>query len=222
MSSSPSSSSSSSSACLKPPAENQEQSSNNTEADSLELIRALRGHSMIVTHSPSTSSSQIHHSDPYVSYAIHQLGDSSQERLPALPIVADLPVYKLPIPPRSSLTREDDQTDCDATENFTSFTDDVLLQRLYHHIQRDRKQYDTSSTDEDIDNEHYQRYDLPRTLSYDDSQRSSQQQQHSDDVYLIPGYPSLWQSSIDHDQTKTRVTILSLSSFFSPHLVQLL
>ncbi|CAF4335863.1 unnamed protein product, partial [Adineta steineri] len=103
----------------------------NTEDDSLELIHALQGHSIVLpsaspiqlqsaanqssfsnsiaektddqflqapeksSSSTTTTSSQITSSDRYVSYAIHEMGDSSQERLPQFPIAADIPFYEL-------------------------------------------------------------------------------------------------------------------------------
>lgn len=207
----------SSSSSSKLPADHHGHSSNNTEPDSLELIRTLRGHSINLPQTTSTSSSQVTNSDPYVSYAIHQLGDSSQERLPALPIAADLPMYRPPIAPPPSLDREGDQTDCDATDNFASLNDDALLQRLYRRTERTMPYHDTSSTDEDVDDEPYQRYDLPRTLSNDESDPSSSQQQ-TDDVYLIPGYPGLWRPSADRHETKTQVNVLSLFSLL-PDLI---
>ena len=212
----------------------------NTDIDSLELIHALRGHSIAAPDSsPSVEpekSSQVTSSDRYVSYAIHEMGDSSQERLPAaISIAADLPVYQsaeeqvVPKPfffaHRPSI-REEDITELDATDNMTSFTDEILLQRLYNPARQQREQFDASSTDEDVDDEEfeqqnltnlhdiidqmqqapnqfstkdesYQRYDLATTPSSNDDSSSSSRQQ-TDDVYLIPGYPGLWRPSTEN------------------------
>jgi hypothetical protein len=281
----------------KPSIDFREPSPTNTEPDSLELIYALQGHSIVQPNSPeqlfhppekssssTTASSQVTSSDRYVSYAIHQMddssqvtssdryvsnaihqmGDSSQERLPALPIAADIPIYKsieenLVLEPivssNQSIAKEDDSTEFDATENLTSLSDEVLLQRL-HKSAANRQQYlDTSSTDDDVDEEFeqndltdidriierlaqpssdlnineepYQRYDLATTPSSNDSSSSSRQQ--ADDIYLIPGYPGLWRPSVDNDSssipidydadderkgsTRTRVSLIHSQKF---------
>ena len=246
-----------------------ESSPTNTEPDSLELMHALRGHSIALPTSPeqilqppekssssTTTSSQvtssdryvsyaihqmndspqISNSDRYVSYAIHQMGDSSQERLPSFPIAADLPIYRNKEENRSlepivnigpSIIKEDDSTEFDATENLTSNSDDVFLQKLYPSATNREKNLDTSSTDDDVDDdefeqhdltdihriiekltepeqnlstneEPYQRYDLATTPSSNDSSSSRQQ---ADDIYLIPGYPGLWRPSADNDSS---------------------
>jgi hypothetical protein len=213
-----------------------ESSPTNTEPDSLELIHALRGHSIALPNSPeqilqppekssssTTTSSQITSSDRYVSYAIHQMGDSSQERLPSFPIAADLPIVNI----HQSIIKEDDSTEFDATENLTSNSDDVFPQKLYPSAANRQKNLDTSSTDDDVDDdefeqhdltdihriidkltlpeqnlspneEPYQRYDLATTPSSNDSSSSRQQ---ADDIYLIPGYPGLWRPSADNDSS---------------------
>ena len=178
----------------------------NTEEDSLELIHALQGHSIVVPPSPSplaqrsmdlipnnaedqnapgpekssssnTTSSQVTSSDRYVSYAIHEMGDSSQERLPALPLAADLPVYqlagnisnenrgeKVPSEPLATnnqgASKDDDLTELDATENLTSYSDDILIQKLNAAVPYGRGNLDAaSSTDEDVDEENFNAFD---------------------------------------------------------------
>ena len=149
-----------------------ELSPTNTEPDSLELINALRGHSILHEYSPdhghhlpeksssTTTSSQITSSDRYVSYAIHQMGDSSQDRLPSFPIAADVPVYKYihgnspPNPLTSSLQKkEDDSTEFDASDNFNCHTDEILLQKLQLAAMKKQRNLDASSTDDDVDDE---------------------------------------------------------------------
>ena len=208
-------------------------SPSNTDIDSFELIHALHGHSIAVSssssnepekRSTSTPSSQVTSSDRYVSYAIHEMGDSSQDRLPA----ADLPVTpsadeRVPVKPiffahRPSI-REEDITEWDATDNLTSFTDDILLPRLDNPTREQGEQFDASSTDEDVDDaefeqqdptnlrdlvqqlqevpsESYQRFDLDTTPSSNDGSSSSSRQQ-TDDIYLIPGYPGLWRPTAE-------------------------
>ncbi|CAF1474730.1 unnamed protein product [Adineta steineri] len=212
----------------------------NTEPNSSELIHALRGHSIALHNSteqqvnPSeqsttstTSSSHITSSDRYVSYAIHEMHDSLQDRLPIIPLAADLPLYKrIENVPLQSTTKEEDSTEFDATENLTSYSDDILYRRLYRSNIDIRKDLDSSSTDDDVDEEFeehdltnihrinhkltetssslsandecYRRYDVTTTLSSNDS-LSSPLKQQADDVYLIPGYPGLWRTSIDND-----------------------
>ena len=149
-----------------------EQSPTNTEPDSLELINALRGHSILHEYSPdpahhppeksssTTTSSQVTSSDRYVSYAIHQMGDSSQDRLPSFPLAADIPVYKYldenspAKPPASSAQKkEDDSTEFDASDNFNCHSDDILLRKLQRAAMKKRGNLDASSTDEDVDDE---------------------------------------------------------------------
>ena len=123
--------------------------------------------------SSTTTSSQITSSDRYVSYAIHEMGDSSQERLPAFPVAADLPIYETV--PRLSQDEKDNQvapelvvnihegpnkdedlTELDATENLTSYSDDVLVQKLQQSAPGFLETLDaTSSTDEDVDEENF-------------------------------------------------------------------
>jgi hypothetical protein len=187
--------------------------------------------------STATTSSQVTSSDRYVSYAIHEMGDSSQDRLPALPIAADIPVYESiktnsdgnkereilsePIVNvNQMLTKDDDLTELDATENLTA-----SAPYRQEHL-------DASSTDEDVDDENfsefephdtsnlhrivddiihkkssrnteygqaYQRYDVTATSSSNNSSSSTKPQ--TDDVYMIPGYPGLWRPSADDDST---------------------
>jgi hypothetical protein len=167
------------------------------------------------------------------------MGDSSQERLPAFPLAADLPIYKnfeentLPKPLVSShQTKEDDSTEFDATDNFTSYSDDILLQRLQTSITNRQKRFDASSTDDDVDDEieqhdltdlehiidklaqpsssvsrdegPYQRYDLATTPSSNDSSSSSSRQRPGD-IYYIPGYSGLWRPLGDNDHTNLSV-----------------
>ncbi|CAF1210465.1 unnamed protein product [Adineta steineri] len=252
----------------------------NTEDDSLELIHALQGHSIVLpsaspiqlqsaanqssfsnsiaektddqllqapeksSSSTTTTSSQITSSDRYVSYAIHEMGDSSQERLPQFPIAADIPFYELNkitteenkeqqqqqvlpepfIANNQVVIKDDDLTELDATENLTSFSDDIHLQKNNHE---GRKNEDAISTDEDVDDENfnefepsdisnlyrimdeitqqnndlsdkydqtYQRYDISNSSSFSTKPQS-------DDVYIIPGYPGLWKPSADDDDS---------------------
>jgi len=162
------------------------------------------------------------------------MGDSSQERLPSFPIVADIPIYKTIeedvllkpiIIDNQSILKEDDSTEFDATENLTSYSDDLLLQRLHTSAMNRQKNFDTSSTDDDVDEEieqhdltdlerlldkltvqntssnvneeAYQRYDLATTSSSNDSSSSPRQQ--PDDIYFIPGYSGLWRPSSNND-----------------------
>ena len=200
-------------------------------------MHVLRGHSIALPNSPlmqatdysvhrierspsSTMSSQVTSSDRYVSYAIHEMGDSSQDRLPALPMASDLPLY---VKDEAICAKEDDLTELDATENLTSYSDEVLMQRLYRSVQHRDEHLDASSTDDDVDDafehtdrltgqsnsadnndEMYQRFDLATTpSSNDDSSTSSRQQ--ADDIYLIPGYPGLWRPSADNENSQSPV-----------------
>ncbi|CAF4739965.1 unnamed protein product [Rotaria socialis] len=247
----------------------------NTEDDSLELIHALQGHSIIhpsstfievqpsttnqsslsTSHiekidvqsaskpersaSSTTTSSQITSSDRYVSYAIHEMGDSSQERLPSFPLVADMPVYE---PGKTTsdgakdeqiqselnaninriITKDDDLTEFDATENLT-YSDDVLLQKLHASAPNREKNLDASSTDDDVDDANFNELEnndvsnLHRVMDemnqhhesvsqgleqiyqrYDISNSSSTSTKPTtDDVYIIPGYSGLWRSSVN-------------------------
>lgn len=243
------------------------------EEDSLELINALQGHSIIQlppassssslvqtptsTNPPSTiekieepnfqtrekssssttTSSQVTSSDRYVSYAIHEMGDSSQERLPAFPLAEDLPVYETvqrpsqvehilsePVfQPNTNLAKDDDLTELDATDNLTSFSDDQHVQNQRPSNNNQQEIVDASSTDEDVDDENFNEFEQPDvtnlyrivgemtrhnpTLSGDDSQTyqrydvsstsSLSTRAHTDDVYIIPGYPGLWRPSAD-------------------------
>ena len=169
------------------------------------------------------------------------MGDSSQERLPSFPLAADIPVYRSintasdenreqqqqqervqsePIVDvNQNQTKDDDLTEFDATENLTSHSDDVLIQKLQASAQHRKENLDASSTDEDVDDEFeqsdvsnlhriveeasqysptfsgengqtYQRYDLS-------SVSSTSTKPTTDDVYIIPGYPGLWRPSAD-------------------------
>jgi len=267
----------------KPSTEFRESSPTNTEDDSLELIHALHGHSIILPSSPniqiqtttnqpsgststiektdehilqvpeksssSTTSSQITSSDRYVSYAIHELGDSSQERLPAFPLAADIPIYELVkttsdenkeqqilsepiVNVNQNLTKDDDLTELDATENLTSYSDDNLLQKLHASAPNRQDNLDASSTDEDVDDENFNEFDQHDTSNlhriveeitqqnnslsgedeqtyqrYDISSNSSiSTKQQTDDIYIIPGYPGLWRPSaddLDDDRTQS-------------------
>ncbi|CAF1092250.1 unnamed protein product [Rotaria sordida] len=154
-----------------------ESSATNTEPDSLELVHALQGHSIIQHNEPqqlfhlpeksfsSTTSSQLTSSDRYVSYAIHQMDNSSQEHLPTIPLVADIPIYKdtnenvlyepIVIVNRS-IIKEDDLTEFDAIDNLTSYTDDLFSRKfstLDENKQQEQQYLDTSSTDDDVDDE---------------------------------------------------------------------
>ena len=195
--------------------------------------------------SSSQASSPVTSSDRYVSYAIHEMGDSSQERLPALPVVADMPVYAAakgstndeqraePVHADSivninqAATKDDDLTELDATENLTSYSDDVLLQRLHASAPNRDEHLDASSTDEDVDEENFNEFE-PQDLTnlhriidqitqpssslsgaddqayqrYDvttasSSNNSSASKPPTDDLYMIPGYPGLWRASGD-------------------------
>jgi hypothetical protein len=227
-----------------------ELSPTNTELDSLELIHVLQHHSIVLPNSsgqlfsppdksPSTTtSSQITSSDRYVSYAIHQMNDSSQERLPSFPIADDIPIDKnlekniflKPIH-NQSIIKEDDSTEFDATDNLTSYSDDIILQGLQRSTINRKMNFDTSSTDDDVDEEieqhdltdleciidkltqlnniltineeAYQRYDLATTPSSNDSSSSSRQQ--PDDIYFIPGYSGLWRPSTDNENANLSI-----------------
>ena len=190
--------------------------------------------------SSTTTSSQMTSSDRYVSYAIHEMGDSSQECLPAFPIAADIPIYEsinttsngnkdkqiLSEPMvniNQNITKDDDLTELDATENLTSYSDDILLQKLHFSAPNRRDNLDASSTDEDVDDENfneYEQHDLSNlhrifdeitqqsdSLSggygqtyqrYDLSSNSSTSgKAQTDDVYIIPGYSGLWRPCTD-------------------------
>lgn len=247
---------------MKSSHEDREASPSNTEDDSLELIHALQGHSIILpttedkptgeeiplkpekSSSSTTTSSQVTSSDRYVSYAIHEMGSSSQDRLPALPIAADLPVYEsiptgtqnpqeaniqseLSINPNQGTAKDDDLTEFDATENLTSYSDDVLLQRLHASAPERAMHLDAaSSTDEDVDDfeEHdvsnlyrivdemtqrssslsgtdgqaFHRYDL---ITNSSASNESVSRPQTEDLYVIPGFPGLWRPSADDQST---------------------
>lgn len=220
-----------------------ESSATNTEPDSSELIEALRIHNIAQLDLPqpvaqrpeksssSTTSSQVTSSDRYVSYVIHEMGDSSQDRLPAVPIEADIPIYRNSnrnnqirpnVDHNQSITKEDDSTEFDATENLTSYTDDALNQKLFKLKNDEDRSLNTSITDDDVDDEFEHNdlmnpldkstdklaesnsllnvnedadtcYDLAITPSSNQSSSSSRQQ--LDDVYIIPGFPGLWRPS---------------------------
>jgi hypothetical protein len=155
------------------------------------------------------------------------MGDSSLERLPAFPLAADLPIYRSceenasPKPFASSYqTKEEDSTEFDATDNLTSYSDESLMRRLETSAANQQKDFDPSSTEDDVDeeieqhdltdldhiidklaqpsstsisrhDESYQRYDQAVTLSSNDSSTSSPRQR-LDDIYYIPGYSGLW------------------------------
>ncbi|CAF0819623.1 unnamed protein product [Rotaria sordida] len=234
-----------------------ESSPTNIEDDSLELIHALQGHKKVDTQtsqgpeksSSSTTSSQVTSSDRYVSYAIHEMGDSSQERLPAFPVAADIPIYELvKTPPdenkeqqklsepivniNQNITKDDDLTELDATENL-NYSDDVLLQKLYTSAPNRQENLDASSTDEDVDDENFSEFEQhdisnlhrivneviqhndnlsqeygPTFQRYDVSSNSSTSTKlQSDDVYIIPGYAGLWKPSPDvNDSRHSRLT----------------
>ncbi|UJR26171.1 hypothetical protein I4U23_007515 [Adineta vaga] len=239
----------------------------NTEDDPSELIHALQGHSIILdtsapvrseilpmneqsgehlpvvqeksSSSTTTTSSQVTSSDRYVSYAIHEMGDSSQERLPSFPIAADIPIYKSdkktsdeskdqhllsePIGNNNQgITKDDDLTELDATENLTSYSDDIHIQKhnALHSNQQER--VDASSTDEDVDDENFNEFEQPDISNlyriideitqpgrheqtyrrYDLSNSSSvSTKPQTDDIYIIPGYPGLWRPSADDDDS---------------------
>jgi hypothetical protein len=257
----------------KPSIDDRELSPLNTDDDSLELINALQGHSIVLPSSPlaqssttttqpsqideqnlqarekssssTTTSSQVTSSDRYVSFAIHEMGDSSQERLPSFPLAADIPIYQLVqttpddnqeqqqlhsepiVNVNQNQTKDDDLTELDATENLTSYSDDILIQKLQASAPHRQENLDASSTDEDVDDEFeqsdvsnlhriieeasqhspnlsgeggetYQRYDLSSTSS-------TSAKPHTDDIYIIPGYPGLWRPSADDfDDDHTR------------------
>lgn len=191
--------------------EDREASPFNVEEDSLELINALQGHSILrppsssppvqtpananpsttiekfeesvpqtreKSSSSTTTSSQVTSSDRYVSYAIHEMGDSSQERLPAFPLAADLPIYqtvKTPseerraqqiltqpfVQPNANLVKDDDLTELDATENLTSYSDDQHVQKQHISTKNQREIVDASSTDDDVDDENFNEFDQP-------------------------------------------------------------
>ena len=262
----------------KPSTDLRESSPANTEDDSLELIHALQGHSIIHPSSPlahtqtninqpsvststiekadehvlhgreksssSTTSSQITSSDRYVSYAIHEMGDSSQDRLPAFPVAADIPIYQSVkttsdenkdqqilsepiVNVNQNITKDDDLTELDATENLTSYSDDNLLQKLNASAPNRQDNLDASSTDEDVDDENFNELEqldvsnLHRIVDditqsnndlaggyeqtyqrYDVSSNSSTStKQQTDDIYMIPGYPGLWRPSADDDES---------------------
>ncbi|CAF0764150.1 unnamed protein product [Rotaria sordida] len=229
-----------------------ESSPTNIEDDSLELIHALQGHKKVDTQtsqgpeksSSSTTSSQVTSSDRYVSYAIHEMGDSSQERLPAFPVAADIPIYELvkaspdenkeqqklsePIVNiNQNITKDDDLTELDATENL-NYSDDVLLQKLYTSAPNRQENLDASSTDEDVDDENFSEFEQhdisnlhrivneviqhndnlsqeygPTFQRYDVSSNSSTSTKlQSDDVYIIPGYAGLWKPSPDVNDSR--------------------
>lgn len=160
------------------------------------------------------------------------MGDSSQERLPSFPIAADIPIYKYideeppPKPPVSSARlKEDDSTEFDATDNYNSHSDEILLQKLQMAAMKRQRKFNASSTDEDVDEEleqhdltnleeiidklaqpastfsineePYQHYELATTPSSNES--SASLKQPPDDVYYIPGYSGLWRPSEDDD-----------------------
>ncbi|CAF4336530.1 unnamed protein product, partial [Rotaria magnacalcarata] len=95
----------------------------------------------------------------------------SQERLPSFPLVADMPVYEpgkttsdgnkdeqiqseLNANINKIITKDDDLTELDATENLT-YSDDVLLQKLHASAPNREKNLDASSTDEDVDDANF-------------------------------------------------------------------
>jgi hypothetical protein len=168
------------------------------------------------------------------------MGDSSQERLPAFPVAADIPIYQSikstsdenkdqqvisePIVHTNlNVTKDDDLTELDATENLTSYSDDVLLQKLNASAPNRQENLDASSTDEDVDDEnfnemeHHDSSNLHRIADetsqqhsglsggyeqtyqrYDLSSNSSTSTKpQTDDIYMIPGYPGLWKPSAD-------------------------
>lgn len=168
------------------------------------------------------------------------MGDSSQERLPAFPLAADIPIYKLTkttseenkeqqilsepnININQNLTKDDDLTELDATENLTSYSDDIHLQKLDNLSLNRQDNLDASSTDEDVDDENFNEFEpndtsnLHRIIEeinqqnnnssgeyeqtyqrYDVSTNSSTSTKpQTDDIYIIPGYPGLWRPSAD-------------------------
>jgi hypothetical protein len=194
-------------------------------------------------------SSPITSSDRYVSYDIHEMGDSSQERLPDFPLVADIPIYKSVkttsdenkeqeilsepiVNVNQNITKDDDLTELDATENLTSYSDDNLLQKLNASAPNRQDNLDASSTDEDVDDENFNELDQHDTSNlhriieeitqqdnnlsgeygqtyqrYDVSNTSSTSTKpQTDDIYIIPGYPGLWRPSaddVDDDNTRS-------------------
>ncbi|CAF1588435.1 unnamed protein product, partial [Adineta ricciae] len=244
----------------EPSSDVRETSPANTEDDPADLISALQGHSIIIpsttsmneqheeqlptaqekSSSSGTTSSQITSSDRYVSYAIHEMGDSSQERLPSFPVAADIPVYQADKKildeskdqhilseqignNNQGLAKDDDLTELDATENLTSYSDDVHKHKHHtRHSSNQQQKSDASSTDEDVDDENfseleqsdisnlyriideitrpgkhestYRRYDLSNSSSVSTKPQT-------DDIYIIPGYPGLWKPSADDDES---------------------
>ena len=190
--------------------------------------------------SSTTASSQLTNSDQYVSYAIHEMGDSSQERLSTFPIAADIPIYASwsmrsndnkdqrivsdsITSANQNMTKDDDLTELDATENLTSYSDDILLRKRHSSARNRQQNFDASSTDEDVDDENfneYEQHDLSNLyrifdeitqhtdsssggygqiyLRYNLSSNSSTSgRTHIDDVYMIPEYCGLWRPSTD-------------------------
>jgi hypothetical protein len=194
--------------------------------------------------SSTTTSSQVTSSDQYVSYAIHEMGDSSQERLPQIPLAADIPLYESIKPTANenkeqeilsepigkinqNVTKDDDLTELDATENLTSYSDDLHLQKLNIPLSNQQENLDASSTDEDVDDENFNEFDqtdisnLYRIIDeitqqsnslsgefeqtyqrYDlSSSSSTSMKPQTDDIYIIPGYPGLWRPSADDEDS---------------------
>ncbi|CAF1588275.1 unnamed protein product, partial [Adineta ricciae] len=244
----------------EPSSDVRETSPANTEDDPADLIDALQGHSIIIpsttsmneqheeqlrtvqekSSSSGTTSSQITSSDRYVSYAIHEMGDSSQERLPSFPVAADIPVYQADkkisdeskdqhvlseqiVNNNQGPAKDDDLTELDATENLTSYSEDVHKHKHHtRHSSNQQQKSDASSTDEDVDDENfseleqsdisnlyriideitghgkhestYRRYDLSNSSSVSTKPQT-------DDIYIIPGYPGLWKPSADDDES---------------------
>jgi hypothetical protein len=178
------------------------------------------------------------------------MGDSSQERLPAFPLAADIPIYesvkttsdenkeqeilsKAIVNTNQNLIKDDDLTELDATENLTSYSDDILLQKLQASALNREENLDASSTDEDVDEQNFNEFE-PHDVSnlhrivgeitrqnnnvsgdyghtyqrYDLSSNSSTSTKpQTDDVYMIPGYPGLWRPSADDDDDDTRSSL---------------
>jgi hypothetical protein len=168
------------------------------------------------------------------------MGDSSLDSLPSFPLAADLPIYKNReenISPKpfisSQQTKEDDSTEFDATDNFTSYSDEILLQRLQTSAINRQKYFDASSTEDDMDDEieqhdltdlehiidklaqpssssvsrheePYHRYDQATTPSSNESSSSSSRQR-PDDIYYIPGYSGLWRPFVDNEHANVSV-----------------
>jgi hypothetical protein len=176
------------------------------------------------------------------------MGDSSQERLPSFPLAADIPIYKLVettssnenkdqqilsepiVNVNQNITKDDDLTELDATENLTSYSDDIHIQKLNTSAPKREENLDASSTDEDVDDENFNEFDQHDTLnlhriieditqshsiSGDDGQTyqrydlsntsSTSTKAQTDDIYMIPGYPGLWRPSADDaDDDTTR------------------